>query len=803
MKFYLKSLFLSILFITASAALASAQMTDEQVVKYLSEGVSAGKTEAQLGNELLERGVSVAQIQRLLKTYKGSSSKYDVSSKVKKIDDNRARKAEKDVKETEEKKAGDETTKEKTKEPIKIFGHQMFSSKALTFEPNDNQATPSDYVLGPGDELIIDIWGDSEATLRKTISPEGNIMISQVGRIDVGGMQIKDASAKIKKALSSIYSSLGGRTQIAVTLGNIRTIQVNIIGDVSTPGTYRLSPFSTVFNAIYKAGGITEIGSLRDVQVMRDGSTFSHVDLYSYLFHGKQDANVSLKEGDTIHVPPYCSIVSVSGAIKRPMCYEMMAGESLQTLIEYAGGFSSKDSGGDISVVRHDGTGMRINSVPRSDIGSFTIEDGDSVEVSFGNPEIYANAVEVRGAVNTPGFFELGPEIATVKQLIVHAGGLLDEAYLGRAQILREMQDRSLKIVAVPLAGIMKGIVEDILLKKNDVLIISDTREVEQRGNFTISGYVQSPGQYEYAANTTVEDLILLAGGLADGASTARVDVARRIKDEEATSAGDTLAVVFSFPVSKGQVDDADKAFYLEPFDVVSVRKSPKFVEQKMVTISGEVTFPGQYALLTSDERLSDLIARAGGVTPNGSAKGGMLLRKINQYERNVRRSLGLLTRQQAGADSLDKKKLLVSEIYTVGIELDKAMAKPHSEFDVILRDGDEIVVPATATTVRVQGEVPYPNSVQYVAGKPVSYYVHQAGGYGNKAKKSKVYVIHMNGKVSVGPTAIVDAGSEIVVPARPETRELTSGEILSIGTSAASLSAMIVTIVNQVRNGK
>ena len=820
---------LLVAFLTVGALSAYAQMSDEQIITYITEGMSAGKTERQIGTELLAKGVTTSQLQRLFKAYKSGnlnmsdtnvmpSNKLGTTSKERKnsadegpdnstqdmnVSDGsmtkKLKKAESDGDELEESPEEDINPLFDEQGNKNIYGHNIFSAKTLSFEPNVNVATPEDYVLGPGDEVVIDIWGVNEANITQKISPEGYINVSQVGRISLSGLTVKEATGKMKSALGKIYSSLrSGGSHMSLTLGDLRTIQVNVMGEVHIPGTFRLSSFTTLFNALYRAGGTTHVGSLRNIKVVRGGEVYAVVDAYEYIFNGKLDLNVPLKEGDVIIVPPYEALVSITGAVKRPMFYEMKDGECVGNLLTYAGGFAGNAYRGELGVERNDGRTNTMYTVSSARFDSFGLQDGDAVMVSGSDVEVFTNRVEIKGAVYRPGKFELGGDIATVGQLVEHAGGVMEDAFLSRAQIIREKADRSLELVSVPLKGILEGNVEDIVLKRGDILIVSNVNELEPKGDIVVTGYVASPGKYQYAENTTVEDIILAAGGLVEGASSAKVDIARRINKPSSTEASDTLAQVFSVSIKDGLLEDGAGGFILQPYDEVSVRRSPTYVEQRNVTITGEVTFPGQYTLVANNERVSDLIRRAGGATANGNIHGAMLKRKINQYERNVRVAMSRIVAQnKSSADSLDVNKLKVSEIYTVGLELDKALANPGSDYDMILRDGDELIVPELATTVRVQGEVLYPNTVHYITGKPVRYYVNQAGGYSTHARRAKTYVVYMNGTVAVGSWAKLEPGCEIVVPPRNEKDKLTTGEWLSIGTSAASITTMVATIVN------
>lgn len=794
------------IFLLAGAQLAMAQMTESQIIAYITESLAAGKTERQVGNELLARGATTAQLKRLFNAYKsgtldtmaGTSAALP-TSKLTGGDRDRS---------AAETPAPSAAPADKTAKAVadtvsaknKVYGQDIFAGKTLSFEPNLNAATPEDYVLGPGDEVIIDIWGNSEASIRNKISPEGHIIIPQVGKVQLGGLSVKEATGKLKSSLGRIYSSLRtGGSSMSVSLGNVRTIQVNVLGEVKTPGTYRLSSFTTLFNALYSAGGVTELGSLRSVRVVRGGDVFAEVDVYQYLFDGKLDLNVPLKEGDVIIVPPYSALVSVDGAVRRPMRYEIKPGEGLDRLIGYAGGFAGNAWQEEVGVERNDGRNNSFHTVGAADFASFALKDGDAVTVSGNEVETFSNRVEVKGAVYRPGKFELGGSIATVGQLVQHAGGVLEDAFLSRAQIIREKPDRSLELVPVPLGAIIDGSVQDILLQRGDVLVVSNANEIDPKGDIVVTGYVANPGRYQYAEHITVEDIILLAGGLAEGASAAKVDIARRVDSSSSTAASDTLAHVFSVSLKDGLAEDGAGGFELCPNDIVSVRRSPTYVEQRNVSITGEVNFPGQYTLSSNNERVSQLLNRAGGATSNGYVHGAMLRRKINQYELNVRTALSRIASQNlvTKEDSLQLNKLKVSEVYTVGLQLDKALAHPGSDYDIVLRDGDELIVPELASTVRVQGEVLFPNTVHYISGKPVRYYVRQSGGFSTHAKRNKTYVVYMNGTVAVGGGAKLEPGCEIVVPAKDEKNKLTTGEWLGIGTSAASITTMIATIVS------
>jgi len=801
----------------AGTPLAFGQMSDSQIITYITEGVSMGKSENQIGNELLAKGVSVNQIKRLVNQYKNDSklSSEIKLQKTKKIANSAVKgNAQKEYLPQEESpeaasgKKQAELLNRRYASPMdsvtrmkEIFGHSMFYNPNLSFEPNENAATPDSYILGPGDELQIDIFGLNEASINVGITPEGIISIPQIGPIPINGLTIKQATAKIQKYLSKIYSSINGpETGISVTLSRIRTIQVNILGEVNVPGTYRLSAFTTLFNALYRAKGVTNVGSLRNVRVIRGGKELAKADIYTYIFNGTSSINLSLKEGDVIIVPPYDAIVKISGGVKRPMSYEMKKGETLSKLLSYAGGFTGDANMETLLVTRKEGVMNKAYTVCKDSLDYFKLRDCDEVSIGRNDVSVFSNIVEIKGAVYRPGRFELGGNIMTVGQLVASAGGCMDNAFLGQAQLISENPDHSLVMKNVPLKGILDGSASDILLKKNDVLLIAYSNEIRQIGDLTISGFVKNPGTYEYAEHTTVNDLVMMAGGFVSGASTARVEVSRRRIETGSVESSDTIAVVYTFSISDGMIDKSDGEFELQPYDVVAIRKSPTYVEQQIVSLTGEITYPGQYTLTSGNERISDLIARAGGPTVRGSLRGGMLRRQISQYERTMRQNLSTLVNQKSGKDSIDTKKLKINEVYSVGVEIDKAVEHPGSKYDLFLRDGDEIVIPQTPNTVRIEGEVLFPNTVQFVPGKNVAYYVNQAGGFGNRAKRSKVYILNMNGTVSLGLASRVEPGCEIIVPSKPERREMTTGEWMSIGSTSASIATMVATIVNLIR---
>ena len=826
-----------------------AQMTDDQVVEYVKTATAAGKSQEQISQELLLRGVTQAQAERIRTKVQarqltgdqqqrfgddtsfgrdsGASyeQKYfnnqrDIRPRQKPrrevtVDPDRDRSTF-DLQKAQLEKAraantdytgllGSLIEEADVPDSLLIFGHDIFNGSGLTFEPNENLATPESYQLGPGDQLLIEIFGYSEGSFTKTISPEGSINISQIGQVQLAGLTIAEAKAKLLRLLASKYATVGGsnpNSTVSITLRNIRTIQVNVMGEVVMPGTFRLSSFATVFNALYNAGGVTENGSLRAIKVIRNGKQVATVDIYGYLFNGHSDSDIALREGDIIIVPPYVNLVRAAGQVKRPMFYELAEGETLSDLIQYAGGYASKAYQDDVRVIRQQGAERQIYTVRKDSVAGFVMADGDEIQVGE-TMERFANKVEVKGAVFRPGMYELGGDIATVRQLVRAAGGLTEDAFTGRAVIVREAEDLTFVSLSVDLRGVLSGEANDVVLHKNDILAISSQKELNDPGTLIINGYVQHPGVFPFSANTTIEDLILLAGGLIDGASTARVDVARRVVDPASLMPSDTVGETFSFAIKDGMAVDGGERFQLEPYDVVSVRRSPSYRPQQFVTIEGEVAFPGQYVLLTEGERLSELVKRAGGPTGQAYLRGSTLRRRMTEEEQAQQAAKEDLLHSVSGRDTLNAASIRLDRIYSVSIELDKAVQRPGSEFDPVLREGDRIFVPGQQNTVRISGGVLYPNTVIYVPGKSYRYYIDAAGGFSNNARRNKAFIIYMNGMSrparggSFDYASKIEPGCEIVVPERGARTGPSAAEMMAIASSATSLTTLVATLVN------
>lgn len=832
--------------------LAQSSMTDDQVMQYIIKEHSAGTSQAQIVTKLMQKGVDISQIRRIRNKYqkeindKGASATADaaVNETDKMMRKGTNTKRERTTLTTEEKQemtttqrrqptkkkkastvATDKTATqyfserkdELTEEDVdfafddneesdyeeqlfngkRVFGRDIFNKDNLTFEPAMNIATPQNYVLGPGDNVKVDIYGASQASNVYTISPDGDITITGYGPVNVSGLTVSQAQARLRSTLGSRYSS----SSIKMGLGQTRTITINVMGEVQAPGTYTLSAFASVFHALYMAGGVSEIGTLRNIKVYRNGRLVSSVDVYDYILNGKLTGNIRLADNDVIVVGPYDCMVEVTGNVKRPMYYEMKKTESVSSALKYAGGFTSDAYTKSLRVTRKNGNKMTVFNVGEFDMTSFKVSDGDIVSAETIITR-YENMVEIKGAVFRPGMYQLGGDITTVGALLKACEGVTEEAFTNRAVMHRMNTDRTLKVISVDVKGILAGTTPDISLQNEDVLFIPTKSEMQNDRTLTIHGEVMYPGEYHYADNETLEDFILQAGGLKETASTVKVDVSRRIYAPKALNTDSIIAKTYSFALKEGFVIDGEPGFILEPYDQVYVRRSPGYETQQNVMVEGEVNFPGTYALSKRQTRLSDVIKAAGNPNSMAYIKGARLERHITDEERMRMQEVIKMTKMQGGqGDSIDVNKIDFGDRYYVGIQLDKAIENPGSDYDMILRDGDRIIVPQYINTVKISGDVLYPNTVLYKNGEKAKYYINQAGGFGSNAKKSHTYIVHMNGTVNqMGKGDRPTPGCEIIVPTKPARDATKLTQYLAIGTSTASIATMIATIANLVK---
>ena len=853
------------IFSIGSASAQTSSMTDDQVMRLVVKEHERGTSNAQIVTKLMQQGVDISQIRRVRNKYERQMKQGGVagaSEEVASKDATRLRtnngktredygkgideKAEnysnyrvKAQKDKDYKHTYDEDDEEfmdfqdemdglipdtammlkrllaeREMKRKKVFGRDIFNNKELSFEPNMNIATPQNYRLGPGDAVIIDIYGASQKTIQSTVSPDGEVTIEGYGPVNVSGLTVAQANARLRSTLGSRYRS----SRIKLTVGQTKTIMVNVMGEVKAPGTYTLSAFATVFHALYMAGGTNDLGTLRNIKVYRNNRLVTVVDIYDYILNGKLTGNVRLADNDVIVVGPYDCLVTITGKVKRPMIYEMKKNESVNSLLKYSGGFTGDAYKKSVRVNRKTGRERSVYNVEEFDFSSFRIDDGDSVSVDSILPR-YANTVEVKGAVFRPGMYNIGDQINSVRTLVEHAEGLTEDAFTARAVMHRMKSDRNLEVISVDIAGILAGTSPDIPLKENDVLFIPTRQDKMTERTITIRGEVQYPGTYLYAEHETIEDFVLQAGGLTDKASTINVLVSRRVNDTKATKPDSIIAKTYTLSLKDGFVIDGKPGFELMPYDEVSIRKSPAYTEQQNVEIEGEVLFGGIYTLSRRNSRLSDLFHKAGGGTDQAYIKGARLMRKANEAEKARMEAVLKMQREQQqknllqlaassnnasaitqtakDAKDADLQKFNVPDEYPVGIDLAEALKHPGSDADMILREGDRLIVPQYNSTVKINGAVMYANTVAYEKGKSISRYIDEAGGFASDANKSKAYIIYMNGKVAkVGHGAKVQPGCEIVIPAKMK-RKMTAAEMMSMGSSMSSIAAMIATIAN------
>ena len=863
-----------LLMLSIGSVCAQSSMTDDQVIKFVIKEQKAGSSQQQIVTKLVQKGVNIEQIRRVRKKYErmnkgdglgivkdksltedeeidarlrrnNAKDKSELTTTEKLKDDKLSakRKNQKDklykhnISEEEEKDIKDELDdflpdsldiydrmviknylKQKDlkegKYKKKVFGRDIFNNEDLSFEPNMNIATPSSYLLGAGDAVFVDIYGASQKTVEATVSPDGFIVIEGYGPIQVAGLTVDQANSRLRSQLGARYSS----SKIRLSVGQTRTISVNIMGEVRNPGTYTLASFASVFHALYMAGGPNEIGTLRNIKVYRNNRLVSTVDVYDYILNGKLSGNVHLGDNDVIVVGAYDCLVNITGKVKRPMYYEMKGSESIGTLINYAGGFTGDAYRKSVRIVRKSGSKYTVHNVNEFDMATFRIADNDSVNIDSIHPR-YSNMAEVKGAIFRPGMYQIDDNIYSVKTLIEHADGVTEEAFTAHAIIHRMKADRTLEAISVDVQGIMDGTVADIPLKNEDVLFIPTRQESQNEQTISIHGEVLYPGTYKYAENETLEDFVLQAGGLKESASMHNVLVSRRVSNPHALKADSVLAQTFKFSLKDGFVIDGQQSFHLMPFDEVYIRQSPGYYKQQNVTIEGEVMFAGDYTLTKKNERLSDLFNRAGGATELAYIEGARLERRVNEIERirleelakmrkeenkrivqelaiNNSRSIG----EMAQITNIEEDTR-IPDTYLVGIELNKALNNPGGNDDIVLREGDRIIIPTYNGTVKIDGEVMYPNSVAFKEGKSAKYYINQAGGYNRYAKKNMVYVIYMNGTVAkVSDGAKIRPGCEIVVPQKAINRKMGISEYLAIGSTAAAIATMGATISNLLK---
>jgi protein involved in polysaccharide export with SLBB domain len=791
--------FLMLLFLGSSATAFGQGMSDAQVLQYAMSQKKAGMSEADIASGLLQQGATMAQIERIRGQYAQQITKRGLDDTV----DNAVGSVTARMRTNNEPNDNAIVTHEGDNAPVhvpealtpsgkRVFGRDIFNHRALTFEPQMNIATPQDYVLGPGDQLIIDVYGDTQKSEKLTVSPDGNVTVPGYGPIYVAGLSVTAAQSSISKKLGTYYAS----SEIKLSVGQTRTILVNVMGEVRTPGTYTVSAFATVFHALYMAGGVSRLGTLRNIKVIRHGRQVSSVDVYEFILNGRLAGNVRLQDNDVIQVGPYESIVEIEGRVKRPMAYELRKNESLATLLKYSGGFANDAYKKSLRVLRNNGRMKSVFNVEEFEFPEFKMVDGDVVSVDT-IINRYENMVEVKGAVFRPGLYNLGSKVHSVRSLIENADGLTEEAMASRAVLRRMKANRTQEVISINLKGILDGTAADVPLENEDILFIPTLAEHQNLRTLTITGEVIFPGTYEYADNMTVQDFILQAGGLTDRASNVKVDVSRRLRDPNATGAGMEIAKTYSLTLN----DQTN--FTLEPYDIVQIRRSPVFQDPIRVRVEGEIAFEGAYTMDMKNQRLSDVVKAAGGVLPGAYVRGARLVRTMSDDERARLHEAIILAKQTAASSSQDSLSLAMmgtQTTYLVGIHLDEALANPGCDEDIELQDGDRLVIPRFNHTVKVSGDILKPNTVAFKDGKNYKYYVEQGGGYGKRARKRHTYVLYQNGTIAKASKAKIEPGCEVIVPTKGPANSLALQQWLSVSTSFASLATMFVSIANLIK---
>jgi len=811
-----KYLIATCLAVSLSTACFAQTLSDSQVISIIRSEVRAGSSQSQIASKLIQRGATVDQVRRLRDQYERernaatttnvaednrleqsnpvSNNEQELTTGSLRFDTDVTNAADADYEAVEQNVRANSGYNDDTA-GRRIFGHDVFRRRLLSFEPNMSLAVPQTYVLGPGDMVTIEIYGASQRTVRETVTRDGTITVPDYGPIVLSGMTVAQATETLKSQLGSRYVS----SDIRLTVSQTKTIMVNVMGEVRAPGTYHLSSFATVFHALYMAGGINNLGTLRNVKVYRNERLLTTIDIYDFILNGKLTGNVRLQDQDLIQVGTYENLVGVTGNVKRPMFYEMKPTETVGTLVDYAGGFTGDAYKKTLRVVRKTGEDFSVFTVDSFDMGSFKLSDGDAVTVD-GILNRYSNMVEINGAVFRPGMYELGKDVFSVKTLIEKASGLTEDNFAGHALIHRLKADRTLEVIPVDVLAILSGTKPDVTLKNEDALFIPTQAERVAERTLTVTGYVMFPGSFQYADNMTVEDLIVQAGGLRDQASTARVDVSRRIMDPKATTTSHTIAKTYSFSIKDGLVVDGDRSFTLEPYDVVHVRRSPGYYAPRHITVRGEVVFEGQHTLDQKNMRLSDAIRMAGGLTADAYVKGAQLRRTMNEEELRVRRATIESLSNTEEDDVIRARRLELETTYTVGIDLEQALANPGSDYDLVLREGDNLYVPEYNGTVKVGGEVMLPNTISYNSGKSYKWYVNQSGGFSKRARKRHAYIVYQNGTSQmVKKGAKVEPGSEIVVPAKEKKEPAKWSDFVGLGTTVASVAALVASIVRLI----
>ena len=822
------------------------QLSDDQIEELVKRAQDAGLSSTDFLMMAQMRGMPSGEVEKLRTRIEGLSegSSKSRSTNVSK----RSAREQIDLNDITRGLLETQELMEEEKADSLLFGSKLFFQKnrKLSFEPSLNQATPKNYILGPGDLIYVDIYGQSEKYYEATVNPEGSILLDNIGLIAVSGKTIEAAEGIIKNRVASFYTGLTGanpQTFLQVTLGNVKTIKVHILNEVRLPGTFTLSAFSTVFNALYAAGGPSDKGTLRAIQLIRNNKKIAEIDVYDLLINGTANLDVQLQDQDVILVNPYLARVRVMGEVKRPLIFEVAPEDNLEDLIRYAGGYTDLAFKDRISISRITGNQRSISDVYQNQLGLFALKGGDEISV-YRIIDRYSNRIQIKGAVFRPGIFSL-TEGLTLTQLIKNADGLKGDAYTQRASILRTKGDLSSEVLEVNLQAVLEGRQEDVVLQREDVIRISSIYDIQNERYIQILGEVKRPGTYPYSAGMTPEELILIAGGLQESANIKDIEIARRIEDSDSGTLSDIITTSINPDLSFNP-----NAISLAPFDQVIVRKRANFTMQRLVSVEGQVNSPGLFAIQTSVDRISDLVKRAGGVNQFAYTKGATLIRKtefFNTESEQVRRQKNLealrvllrenqnnpeaqeellirlfrdlpkekvaktdSTANNAKRESLDQIAsetpgiaVKFKETEAVAINLEKILANPGSEEDLVLEEGDILNVPKLLQTVRMRGDVVYPTTLRHEQGRGLRFYINGAGGFDRGANRKQTYVVYANGAVKrtkgffgVRSYPAVEPGAEVIIPSKGPKVPLRLGDLVGVTTGLATL-ALVLSQIN------
>ena len=770
------------------------QLSDEQIQSFWEKAQAQGYSITDLETAARVKGVPVSQITKLrqrIMTLSTSVKKRTATS------GNKPTSSEQEI----FGRTGRETRD--SLQPIKksrVFGYDFFQNPKISFAPTINVPTPESYIINTGDELLVEVWGAAESSTIQKVDNQGNIILPMAGKVHVGGLNFVEAKARINTALRKIYAGISApegsyaKVYTGVSIANIRTVKVNIIGEVEAPGTYSLSALSTVINALYASGGPTENGSFRNIQVVRGGKTIAHLDIYNFLLKGSQEGNINLNDQDVIIVPPYKNQVEVIGFVKREGLYEVKEGEKLSSLVDYFGGFKSNAYKDIMVIERIVGAKREVKEVPFSDASKFAMQGGDKLLVHKLS-DIYHNRISITGAVYQPGNYAFS-EGMTVLDLIDKAAGVREEAYLNRAILFRSIDRVDKQSLNFSLKDLLEK-KQTIALQPNDSLHIYGRDSLIAKPMVRIQGAVRKPQKFAYAKGLYPADLIIMAGGFIEGADQTQVQVARQLNDANFK----TISKVYTVSLSK----EGGDSIALEPNDIVTVRYEKGYVPQQVVKIEGEVSFPGFYAILSKEERISSLIERSGGLAPYAYVEGATLVRKKDKNEKDDKaqekqlKKLKKTDKDLTLIETKEEEKTPEASEYRVGINLKKIMENKNSYQDLVLKDGDVLIIPSEKQTVEVKGLVLAPSLVRYEKGKSTRSYINSAGGFSDNAQKKSVYVVYANGDVKGTSRFLffrsypkVSPGALVIVPEKPEKKSLSTTETVSVMTALTTLAILI-----------